>query len=126
MADADVSSHVCGGRICRVQCGDCGLFVEAELVREHVCSFEHAPVFARRCLPITSRAPVLRARSRRRAPPPRRTAPPFVLRDVHERVELLCVELEEAGVPPAAEIRRDEDESKRDECEIRRGEDELG
>ena len=43
MSAADVLSHVCEGRFCRVACGDCGQLVEGDRVIDHVCGIGSWP-----------------------------------------------------------------------------------
>ena len=90
MSCAEVAFHECRGRFCRVQCGDCGEYVDGDRVNDHVCSSRRVG---------TLQAPPPQPRGKRWAPAlsdtrVRGRGPPYLLADVHARLELLCLELD--------------------------------
>jgi len=103
MAATAVETHVCGGRFSRMHCGDCGELVDGERVSEHVCGggvslgslwgLLRPDVAIALCTSACAASSPPADAAPRMAVAARRTAPPFLLRDVYVRLERLDLEL---------------------------------
>ena len=96
MSVLDVATHECRGRFCRLHCGDCGELVDADRVDDHVCTGRRETFFNS----AGPAAPAQAGQGQRWAPALsklRGRGPPYLLEDVHARLELLCLELDAVG-----------------------------